>query len=217
MPELQLVNEPEVVLEYQVSNVGPSGVGKVEVWITKDGGTNWMRFAEDPEASQATNGGQYQRTLPLPGEGVYGISLVVKSKAGMGRPGPRPGDVPEMLLEVDTTPPDAQLHPLLPDPQQRDTILLSWTAKDKNLATTPITLEWAERPAGPWQPIAANVQNTGRHPWRLPHNLPSHVYLKLTVRDGVGNTAVAVTREAQLVDLSEPEGRLLRVTPASKK
>ncbi|HYV37342.1 MAG TPA: hypothetical protein VE988_16660 [Gemmataceae bacterium] len=217
MPELQILNEPEIVLEYEVSKVGPSGLAKIEVWITRDGGTNWSRFAEDPDANQATSGGKYKRTLMLPGEGVYGISLLVKSKAGMGRAVPRAGDVPEMLVEVDTTPPEAMLMPLIPDPQRQGTVLLSWNAKDRNLAALPISLEWADRPQGPWQTIAANLPNSGRHPWVLPSSLPSHVYLRLTARDNAGNVAVAVTRDPQLVDLSEPEGRLLRVMPANKR
>jgi hypothetical protein len=217
MPPVQIVNEPEIVLEYEVSKVGPSGLGKIEVWLTRDNGANWVRFAEDPDANQATIGEQYKRTLLLPGEGVYGISLVVKSKAGIGKAGPRSGDVPEMLVEVDNTPPEAQLYQLIPDPQRRDMVILRWVAKDRNLTPTPITLEWAERPIGPWQIIGANLPNTGRFPWTLPKSLPSHVYLKLMVRDMAGNEAVAVTPVPELVDLSEPEGRLLRVTPAGKK
>ena len=217
MPTLQVVNDPEIVLEYEVSKVGPSGLGKIEVWITRDGGTNWTRFAEDPDASQATSGGQYKRTLTLPGEGVYGISLLVRSKAGIGKATPRSGDVPEMLIEVDNTPPEAQLYPLLPDPGRRDTVILMWEAKDRNLTPTPITLEWADKASGPWQSIASNLPNTGRFSWQLPKTLPSHVYFKLTVRDTAGNEAVALTREPQLVDLTEPEGRLLRVMPANKK
>jgi hypothetical protein len=221
MPAVQVVNEPEIVVEYELSKVGPSGLSKIEVWITRDRGANWERFAEDRDANQATAGGRYQRTLPLPGEGVYGISLVVKSKAGIGKPAPRAGDIPEMLVEVDTTPPEAKLLELMPDPQRRDTVILSWVATDRNLAPNPVTLDWAEKAAGPWQTIAANLpnsqQNSGRYPWLLPKTLPSHVYLKLTVRDTAGNEAVAVTREPQLVDLSEPEGRLVRVMPANKR
>jgi len=217
MPQLQVVNDPEIVLEYEVSKVGPSGLGKIEVWITRDGGANWIRFAEDPDASQATTSGQYKRTLTLPGEGVFGIRLVVESKAGIGKPAPRAGDLPDMLVEVDATPPEAKLFPLIPDTQRQGTVILSWTAKDRNLATTPITLEWAERSTGPWQIIAPNLPNSGRFPWVLPKNLPSHVYLKLTARDAAGNEAVAITRDPQLVDLSEPEGRLLRVMPANRR
>jgi hypothetical protein len=218
MPQLQLVNDPEIVVEYEVSKIGPSGLKSVEVWITRDGGATWMSYAEEEAPSQITNGGKYQRTLKLPEDGVYGISLVVKSKAGLGRPAPRAGDIPELLVELDTLPPEGTLLPPVPDQKNRNTLILSWTAKDRNLGPTPITLEWAETAAGPWQLIAANLQNNpGRFPWALPASMPSHVYLKMTIRDAAGNTGVAVTDRPQLVDVSEPEGRLIRVTPLNKK
>lgn len=218
LPELQIVNDCEILLEYKVSKVGPSGIGTVEVWMTRDGGKSWAKFAYDEDAPHATNDGVYQRTLKLPGDGVYGISLVVKNKAGIGKPAPRPGEVPEMLVEVDTIAPDAKLLLPIADPARRDTLILSWTAEDRNLGPKAITLEWAEQPQGPWRPIAADLPALpNRYPWVLPASMPSHVYLRLTVRDTAGNSAVAVTAEPQLVDMSEPEGRLIRVAPANKK
>jgi hypothetical protein len=217
LPTLQVVNDPEIVLEYEVSKIGPSGLSKIEVWLTRDNGGTWTRFAEDPDVNQSTVAGQYKRTLMLPGEGVFGIRLIVQSKAGIGKQPPRSGDLPEMLVQVDTTPPKATLFEPVPDPQHPSTMLLSWKVTDDNLAATPITLEWAEKSTGPWQVIAGNLPNNGRHPWSLPRNLPSHVYLRLTARDTAGNEAVAVSRDPQLVDLTEPEGRLVRITPASKR
>jgi hypothetical protein len=46
----------------------------------------------------------------------------------------------------------------------------------------------------------------------LPDRLPVEVYLRLRARDLAGNESVAVTAEPQLVDLSEPEGKLLNVS-----
>jgi hypothetical protein len=217
MPQLQLVNDPEIVLEYEISKIGPSGLKSVEVWITRDGGASWLCYAEEESPAQITSGGKYQRTLRLPEDGVYGISLVVKSKAGLGRPAPRAGEVPEMLVELDTVPPEGSLLPPVPDPQKRNTLTLIWTAKDRNLGSNPITLEWAESPTSPWQTIATNQPNTGRYAWTLPASIPSHVYLRMTIRDAAGNVGVAVTDRPQLVDVSEPEGRLLRVTPLNKR
>jgi len=90
--------------------------------------------------------------------------------------------------------------------------MLSWTAADKNLGTNPVTLEWAERREGPWAPIANNIANSGKHSWQLPDRLPVEVYMRLRVKDLAGNEGVAVTPDPQLVDLSEPEGRLVNVT-----
>jgi hypothetical protein len=217
MPPLQLVNDSEIVVEYEVSKIGPSGLSSVEVWLTRDGGAHWSPFAKDDEADRTVSGKTYKRTLKLPGDGVYGLTLVVKSKAGMGRTAPRPGDLPEMLIEVDTLPPDGKLLDLVPDPQQRDTIILNWTASDRNLASKPITLEWSEQATGPWQMIAQDVEHTCKYVWHLPPAIPSYVYLKMTVRDSAGNQASAITRRPQLVDVTEPESRLIRVTPANKR
>ena len=92
------------------------------------------------------------------------------------------------------------------DPTRRDTLLISWTAEDKNLTATPIRLEWSPQKDGPWEPVGApELPNTGRYAWQVPASAPPSVYLKLTVSDAAGNTVVAQSPEAVLVDLSVPE------------
>ena len=212
LPTLQYVNHPEVMLEYELAKVGPSGVGSVDLWWTRNDGQSWELYAVDPEVKGTTQSGRHQRTVELPGDGVYGFVLVVKSRAGLGKAPPRAGDAPEIRVEVDTVSPIAQLYSPGPDAQRPGALTLKWAAKDNNLATNPITLEWSERRDGPWQPIAVNVPNTGKHSWQLPDRLPVQVYMRLRARDLAGNESVALTPEPQLVDLSEPEGRLLNVS-----
>jgi hypothetical protein len=167
----------------------------------------------------STLGGRQQATVELPGEGIYGFILVVKSKAGLGKPPPRPGDVPEIRVEVDTTPPLAQLFAPSPDPLQPGALILKWNATDanNNLTNHPITLEWAEKRDGPWTIIMADMPNTGKYSWPLPDHLPVQVYMRLRVKDLAGNESIAVTQDPQLVDLSEPEGRLLDVSVVPRK
>jgi hypothetical protein len=203
---LLLSNSVQVNLDYEVNKIGPSGVGSVELYITRDHGARWERYAEDPDLKPPM-------VVDLPGEGVYGLALVVRSKAGLGRPAPRNGDKPQMVIEVDTTAPEAQLYAPQPVKGQRDQLVISWEAKDKNLTANPVTLEWAERQGGPWQPIGADLPNTGRHTWKLPPNLPYNVFMRLIVRDAAGNVSVAETDRPVLVDLSEPEGVIKTVQP----
>jgi hypothetical protein len=224
LPEITLVSDKRIMVEYELSKIGPSGLSSVEVWLTRDKGMNWTKFVEDKNASQATSGGKYERELILPGDGLYGITLVVKSKAGLGKAWPRAGDTPELMVEVDSTPPTGQLNSPIPDPQHPGTVVLTWIAKDKNIADAPTTLEWSENPAGPWTKIASDLPNTGaeypntgRFDWIVPPGMPSHVFLKITVRDKAGNEAAARSREAHLIDVSEPEGRLIRIVPAGKR
>jgi hypothetical protein len=196
---VQITNSTQVTLDYEVNKVGPSGIGSVELYLTHDEGRTWQRYANDP-------GLKSPMTVNLPGEGVYGLRLVVRSRAGLGQRPPQTGDMPQMRIEVDTTPPLAKLFPPQPDPRRRDALLLTWNASDQNLPTNPITLQWAERADGPWQNIAADLTNSGRYTWQLSPNLPYRVYLRVVARDTAGNVGMDITPEPVLIDLQEPEG-----------
>ena len=206
LPALRYLNSSRASLQYEISRVGPSGIGSVEVWMTRDDGQTWFKAAEDPDLQPPVQ-------VEFPGEGVYGLTLVVRSRAGLGRQPPQPGEPPELRVEVDLTPPYAELYNVEADPQRRDCLILLWSATDKNLAANPITLKWAERESGPWQVIAADLPNTGRYVWKMPDHLPYLVYLRLEARDLAGNLAVAQTPKPILVDLQEPEVKLLDITP----
>jgi hypothetical protein len=214
LPPLQYVNHPEVTLEYALKRVGPSGIGSVDLWWTKNDGQNWELYAVDPESKSGTiKDGNHKRTIELQdGDGLYGFTLVVKSRAGLGKAPPRAGDVPEIRIELDTSLPKVDLLEPRPDPKKGNTLLLEWAAVDNNLTANPIQLEWSPKREGPWAAIAPPLPNTGKHAWSLPDGLPVHVYLRIRARDQAGNESVAVTRDPQLVDLSEPEGTLLNVS-----
>lgn len=217
LPSVQYANNRDLTLEYELAKVGPSGIGSVDLYWTPDDGKTWER-APSPDLKDAIKGGRYTRMVELQeGDGVYGFSLVVKSRAGLGKSAPRSGDVPEMRVELDTTAPVAQLYQPRPDPLHREALLLAWVAKDKNLSNSPITLEWSERTDGPWQSIGADLPNNGQYTWQLPSGMPVAVYLRMRVRDLAGNEGVAVTPEPQLVDLTEPEGRLVNVTVTPRR
>jgi hypothetical protein len=204
LPQPQLVSSRQISLDYEIKKIGPSGVGKVELWITSDDGKTWKRFAEDPQLKSPM-------TVELPGEGVFGLRLLIQSQAGLGKPPPIAGDPPEMRVEVDTTRPEVTLYAPEPDPNRQNVLILSWLASDRNLAPNPVAIEYTENPDQPWQVIAKELPNTGRYSWTLPAGIQAQVYLRISVRDQAGNVGVAETKRPELVDLSVPEGRLLGV------
>jgi hypothetical protein len=197
----EITNSTQVTLDYEVTHKGPSGVKKVELYLTADEGRTWQRYQEDRSARPPM-------TVNLPGEGIYGLRLIITSGAGLARKAPQPGDLPQMRIEVDTTPPAVRLFPPQPDPTRPGTLLLTWNANDRNLAANPITLQYSERPDGPWQIIAKELTNSGRYPWLLPPNTPPRVYLKLVALDAAGNEGVDQTPEAVVIDPVEPEGQI---------
>jgi hypothetical protein len=149
-------------------------------------------------------------SVDLTSDGLYGFYLVVKSGAGLSVPPPKPGDAPQMRVEVDTTAPEALLFGPQPSASQNDVLVLSWKATDNRLAANPITLQWAERKEGEWHCIGdPQMPNAASFNWRVPTTVPPKVYLRLTVRDAAGNAAVAETKDPVMVDLSVPKPRLL--------
>jgi hypothetical protein len=200
----QITNKSQVSLDYEVTRVGPSGVGSVELYLTDDDGQSWRRFAEDPGLTPP-----FVVNLP---EGSYGLRIVVGSRAGLGRRPPKAGDYPQMRLEVDTTPPIVRILQPQPDPNRRNALQIGWTASDKNLAPSPITLQWAERPSGQWHDIATDLVHSGRYTWSLTPDLPYRVYLRVLAKDTAGNVGSDETPEPVLVDLQEPEAQILGIS-----
>jgi hypothetical protein len=234
LPPLQYISSHQIKLHYQLKRIGPSGVGSMEIWMTKNDGMSWEPYAKIQEKElaretvQGPQEGEFsftdERGNPYP-DGVYGLALVVKNKAGVGRT-PRPGDVPEMRIEIDTTKPVVQMYQPIPDPEHPTQLLFRWNATDKNLTDTPVNLEYAENPTGPWLPIELNLKNTahyvgpkvtGDYSWKVPAGTPVHVYLRVRVRDRAGNESIDAMETPQFVDLVEPEGALIGITPTSKK
>jgi hypothetical protein len=208
----KLVNSKRINLNFDLKEVGPSGISAIELWYTMDG-RSWnkypTRFGEEP--------GQKSITFDVADEGVYGISLVAKSGVGLGDRPPQVGDRPQVWIEVDTTRPQVQLHNVLVgNGADKGKLTLSWSARDKNLAPQPITLSYGEQPSGPWKPFAEKLKNTGQYLWNMPADIPYQFYIKVEAADRAGNIGEAITENLVKVDLSTPKVLIRTVEPAGK-
>jgi hypothetical protein len=210
----QIINKKKAKIYFEVPPAGPSGLGSVDVYVTTDEGATWEKSAADPNVTLPVTGEarglgpvKGSVTVNLPKDAViYGFYLVVKSRAGLGKPPPRAGDPPQVRIEVDTTLPTAELYAPQPDLAHPHRLMLTWKAEDRNLAALPISLEWAATASGPWTFIGdPQLPNTGRYSWQVPENIPAKVFLRLSVRDSAGNNAVAMTDQPVLIDLKVPD------------
>jgi hypothetical protein len=199
----QILNTTHATLDYRIDQVGPSGVGKVEIYLTGDGGLNWQRLQEDPDRRSPAE-------IDLPGEGLFGIRLVITNGNGFGGTPPARGDAPTCWIEVDTTVPFVQLRPI--DPAQNGVMELRWTASDKNLGAEPVSLYYRIRADGPWQTIARNIKNEGLYRWTFPRDQGSQFFVKIEVADLAGNTTHAETPNAIVLDITEPRASVVGIT-----
>lgn len=202
--ERRFLNTTHAGLEYRIDQVGPSGVGKVEVYASSDQGRTWGKLKEDVDRRSPVE-------VDFPGEGVFGIHIIVTNGNGFGGRAPRSGDAPSCWIEVDTTRPFVQLLPI--EPIAKDGKLeIRWTATDKNLPADSVNLFFRTRPDGPWQPLARGRTNEGSHFWSFPRDQGANFWIKVEATDRAGNLAQATTPSPVVLDMTEPRAQVVGVT-----
>jgi hypothetical protein len=206
-----MVNNPHISLEYRIEEEGKSGVGKLEVWVTKDEGRSWQILCDDPHRKSPVE-------FDLPGEGLYGFRLVACNGRGFGAEPPRPGDAPEYMVELDTTKPQAELLSVkIGPPEDHACVDIAWQAIDKNFGPEPIDLYYSVQSHGPWTPIAKGAPNTGKYRWYLPMEIGKQAYVRLVATDLAGNcTRCESTEAVALDDMSRPRARIVGITPGAQ-
>lgn len=208
----RLIASPKFNLQYEVEDAGPNGPAVVELWITLDGGRTWSRHAEDPD-----------RKSPFPvdlgGEGTYGLTLVAKSASNLGDPPPGPGDRPQYLVEVDSTPPMVKLEPVrVGTGKDAGKIVIIWHASDLHLAKTPIVISVRPEGTTTWRPITTEIENSGRFVWTVPANAPARFYVRIDVVDSVGNRHSDETPEGSpvMIDRTRPKSRIIGLDASTR-
>lgn len=208
-PPVRLVNSKRILLNYEVKDVGLSGISDVELWFTQDS-RNWQKYNGPPQSRPPF-------VVEVTDEGLYGFTMVARSGVGLGRRPPQPGDLPQVLVEVDLTKPNVQLVGVKPtvDADARNLTIL-WAASDKNLGLRPINLSYAKQSKGPWIPLVNNVENTGCYHCPMPAGMPNSFFMRVEATDLVGNVGSAQTSHPILVDLSKPKVSILAVESAGE-
>jgi hypothetical protein len=205
--DARLVNSKHIRLNFEVKEVGPSGVSTVELWYTRDG-KDWRK------GSELTNP-HSPITFRVADEGLYGFTLIVHSGVGLSKPLPKAGDQPQVWIEVDQTPPLLTMYE--PKIGKHREITFTWEASDKNMDARPISFFYADKAEGPWKPIAEHVENNGKLVWPMPAGMPYRFFLRAQAIDRAGNLAVAQTEAPVTIDPSEPESVITGVEGITDK
>jgi len=117
---------------------------------------------------------------------------------------PRPATSPTSGSGVDLTKPTARIVSAQQGVEsEAGQLIISWQADDKMLAARPVSLSFSQARGGPWLPIAAGLENTGRYAWPIDTRTPPKLYLRLEVRDEAGNVGVHETTEPVAIDQSQ--------------
>jgi hypothetical protein len=202
-----LVNARTFDVEYDLQEVGPWGVAKVELWGTQDNGKTWQSYGIDPDNRTPVR-------VTVPNGGTFGFRILVEGANGVSAPPPHSGAEPELIVNVDLQAPVAKILAAEPgEGNLSDHLRIRWQADDDNLDARPIGLFYSSFPNGPWSTVAAGLENTGSYVWRIERHVPGRFYLRLETRDTAGNVASYQTPEPLALDRPQPTGTLRNVRP----
>ena len=202
---IRTVNSRRFDIDYQIDDVGPSGVSSVELYVTQNNGEKWYRYGLDEDRTSPFE-------VEVPGDGTYGFAMRVVSGAGLTDPPPQQGQKPEIVIVADATPPVVDLFPLQQGTgANTNRILITWDIQDRELGERPVSLSYSAGPDGPWKPISTWLPNTGQHIWTITAQIPPRLYVRVTARDTAGNVAQVDTPQPVLVDLARPTARIVDV------
>lgn len=201
-----IINKPQFDLDYEITSVGRSGIGSVELWVTKTQGANWSVLATDTDNITPIS-------VELPGDGVYGLKLVIKNGAGLGGRNPLPGETPASWVILDRTPPTGELKSadIRVDsniPQMR----LRWASSDEYPSPTPVAMYWSRDGQAPWNLIADQLAPAGDYLWTMPNDVPARIIIKMEIQDKAGNSGT-YTSPPIAADASSPAGFIRDIRP----
>ncbi len=211
----KFVNNKHIEINYKLKDVGKSGVSVVELWYTQDSGREsraWKKYHTDQTFDRVKPPEPTVFPWDVHDEGIYGVSLVIKSGVGFHEKPPAVNDLPQLWIEVDTTKPVVKMGKVeVGRGDDTGKLFISYLANDKNLSQRPITLSYATTHDGPWTPIHAELENTGRFTWQMPSDLPFEFFVKVEATDKAGNVGADQTQGTVKVDLSIPKAEFLDV------
>jgi hypothetical protein len=188
-PIFRIVNSKRITFNFEVKDAGSSDTGGVDLWCTRD-----MRVWRKCETARPAPG---TYALEVKDEGLYGFTLVARNGIT-----PKPADVPQVWVTVDTTRPVVQLQGVdLNLTAKTPTLVIRWHAQDCNFYKRPITISYAEHVEGPWVPLAAGVENTGRFETPSLASLPRFFYVRVEAVDTAGNCGSAQTANQVRLEL----------------
>lgn len=206
----QIISTKRFRLNYDINAIDPSGVGKVDLYITQDKGRSWVLWGQDPD-------NQSPFPVEVQDQGLYGFRVVVHSKDGLVGTGPSSGDDADMWVRVDTQTPLAQITSV---PYGRGNeagrLVINYRVSDEFLTLRPLRISYSRSPQGPWTIIEDNLRNEGRYLWKVDRAVPDRIFLKIDAMDQAGNVGTHLLSQSVDVSGLVPRGTIHGVEPIGR-
>jgi len=206
----QIISTKRFRLNYDINAIDPSGVGKVDLYITQDQGRSWKLWGQDPD-------NQSPFPVEVQDQGLYGFRVVVHSKDGLVGTGPSSGDDADMWVRIDTQTPLAQITSVpYGRGKEAGRLVINYRVSDQFLTLRPVRISYSRSPQGPWTIIEDNLRNEGRYLWKVDRAVPDRIFLKVDVMDQAGNVGTHLLSQSVDVSGLVPRGTIHGVEPVGR-
>ncbi len=185
--QIQFLKSARIVLNYRAAK-GSSDVTHAEAWITADRALTWKKISAPFGAPKG------KIAIDAPGDGLFGVYLILYNNAGPSSPPPEPGTAPQQWVQVDRTTPFVQLLELRPDTgfNQNREVNLRWKSQDDAMNDRPVSLFFKPEGGTSFQTIAELQQGTSDYRWTVPSSVQGRVTVKAVALDRAGNTGESI-------------------------
>ncbi len=168
-------------LAYELEAVGNQGVDAIELYGSTDGGKTWALWGQDPDQISPFD-------IETKEQGVFGFRIVVVGRNGLASPRPLNGEMPDIMVVVDTTLPRVRITGAQYGEGDRiGSLVIRYECEDTNLTQRPIALSFSDSTEGPWTTIAAGLRNEGDYVWLADPKVPRQLFLRIDATDQAGN------------------------------
>jgi hypothetical protein len=181
---LRLTSNKRIIFHLDSSGAASPAAANLEIWGTTDM-RSWKKYQAEARSPSSLS-------VVVKDEGLYGFTMIARGKGEPSTEQPPAGEPPQVWVAVDLTKPVVKLLEAEMNAQSHTpALMVRWNAKDRNFGAQPITVVYAESPEGPWRPLAANLENSGRYEGSLPPHLGDSVYLRVQAADLMGNVTMS--------------------------
>ena len=219
--KVEFSNTRELIITSKLAKVTRSGVVKSHLFV-RTPTTNWARAEPGEKAEQIVAGENKEITwnYAVKGDGQYGFIVVPENAAGGRDPDPEPADPAQFLITVDTVDPVVSDVAAVVKPGARGNpkVEITWNARDENLESLPILVEYGIAPAGPWKPISpggGKIANSGSTTWDITDDIKEwKFWIKVSATDlakRTGSKSLDPDKPV-IVDTDTPKARIEKVT-----
>ncbi|MDA8698219.1 hypothetical protein N9M41_07050 [Rhodopirellula sp.] len=171
-------------LDYELEAIGLQGAESIELYGTTDSGKTWQLWGSDPDRLSPFD-------IETQDVGAFGFRICVVGRNGLASPRPLVGELPDIVVVVDTEKPEVRITGARYGEGSRvGSLVITYECFDQNLPQRPITLAFSDSLEGPWTTIAGGLRNEGQYIWAADPTLPRQLYLRIDAIDEAGNRGV---------------------------